>query len=78
MARTKSASASEKSAANLGFEAKLRIAADMLRSNMDAAEYKQVVVGPIFLEYISDSFEEMRSKLRAGKYEASDPKDPDE
>jgi len=44
-------------AANLGFEAKLWQAADKLRSNMDAAEYKHVVLRLIFLKYISDSFE---------------------
>ena len=41
------------SAANLGFEAKLWLAADKLRNNMDAAEYKHVVLGLIFLKYIS-------------------------
>ncbi|HRU39141.1 MAG TPA: type I restriction-modification system subunit M N-terminal domain-containing protein, partial [Candidatus Goldiibacteriota bacterium] len=44
--------------ANLGFEEKLWKAADKLRSNMDAAEYKHVVLGLIFLKYISDVFEE--------------------
>ena len=53
--------------ATLGFEAKLWLAADKLRNNMDAAEYKHVVLGLIFLKYISDSFEEMRGKLLAGK-----------
>jgi preprotein translocase subunit SecF len=43
--------------ANLGFEAKLWAAADALRNNMDAAEYKHVVLGLIFLKYISDAFE---------------------
>src|SRR5438445_6762953 len=49
--------------ANLGFEAKLWKAADALRNNMDAAEYKHVVLGLIFLKYISDSFEERRKEL---------------
>ena len=40
--------------ANLGFERELLQAADTLRSNMDAAEYKHVVLGLIFLKYISD------------------------
>ena len=44
--------------ANLGFEASLWKAADALRSNMDAAEYKHIVLGLIFLKYISDAFEE--------------------
>ncbi|MEK7832210.1 MAG: class I SAM-dependent DNA methyltransferase, partial [Acidobacteriota bacterium] len=68
------------SAANLGFEAKLWLAADKLRNNMDAAEYKHVVLGLIFLKYISDAFEEMRAKLLAGEgdYAGSDPEDADE
>ena len=40
-------------------------AADKLRSNMDAAEYKHVVLGLIFLKYISDSFDERRVELKA-------------
>jgi type I restriction enzyme M protein len=55
------------SAANLGFEAKLWLAADKLRNNMDAAEYKHVVLGLIFLKYISDAFEGMRAKLLSGE-----------
>lgn len=47
----------------LGFEAQLWKAADALRNNMDAAEYKHVVLGLIFLKYISDSFEERRHEL---------------
>ncbi|GMV83556.1 MAG: type I restriction endonuclease subunit M [Planctomycetota bacterium] len=68
------------SAAALGFEAKLWLAADKLRNNMDAAEYKHVVLGLIFLKYISDSFEEHRAKLLAGKgeYKGSNPEDADE
>jgi len=70
-AKANKASAAD-SAANLGFEAKLWLAADKLRNNLDAAEYKHVVLGLIFLKYISDAFEEMRAKLVAGKgdYEA--------
>ena len=63
MARPKSKSASAKSSASLGFEAKLWLTADKLRNNMDAAEYKHVVLGLIFLKYISDTFEEHRAKL---------------
>ena len=72
--------AAKTSAANLGFEAKLWLAADKLRNNMDAAEYKHVVLGLMFLKYISDSFEEMHAKLIAGKgaYAGSDPEDADE
>ena len=68
------------STANLGFEAKLWLAADKLRSNMDAAEYKHVVLGLIFLKYISDAFEEHHAVLLAGEgeYAGADPEDPDE
>ncbi|MCP9800251.1 class I SAM-dependent DNA methyltransferase [Synechococcus sp. RedBA-s] len=68
------------STASLGFEAKLWLTADKLRNNMDAAEYKHVVLGLIFLKYISDSFEEHRVKLVAGvgDYEGANPEDPDE
>ncbi len=68
------------SSANLGFEAKLWLAADKLRNNMDAAEYKHVVLGLIFLKYISDSFDEHHAKLIAGKgeFEGANPEDKDE
>src|SRR3989344_9200345 len=62
--------------ANLGFEQKLWSAADKLRSNMDAAEYKHVVLGLIFLKYISDAFTEVYEKLKNDK--DSDPEDVDE
>ena len=67
MARSRSSNSSANSTANLGFEAKLWLAADKLRSNMDAAEYKHVVLGLIFLKYISDAFEEHHATLLAGK-----------
>ncbi len=66
------------SAANLGFEAQLWQAADALRNNMDAAEYKHVVLGLIFLKYISDAFEEQRTQLLAERAQGADPEDPDE
>ena len=81
MARPKKPSTSSKeSTANLGFEAKLWLAADKLRNNMDAAEYKHVVLGLIFLKYISDSFEEHHAKLVAGEGDCagSNPEDKDE
>jgi type I restriction enzyme M protein len=55
-------------------------AADKLRKNIDAAEYKHIVLGLIFLKYISDAFEELYSKLKAGEgeYEGADPEDRDE
>ncbi len=79
MARTRSPGTKD-SSANIGFEAKLWLAADKLRSNMDAAEYKHVVLGLIFLKYISDTFEEHHAKLVAGKgeYAGANPEDPDE
>jgi type I restriction enzyme M protein len=52
--------------------------ADALRGSMDAAEYKHVVLGLIFLKYISDAFEEQHAKLEAEKPQGADPEDPDE
>jgi len=62
--------------ATLGFEATLWKAADKLRGHMDAAEYKHVVLGLIFLKYISDAFEELHAKLTADKL--ADEEDPNE
>ena len=61
-------------------EKKLWKAADKLRKNMDAAEYKHIVLGLIFLKYISDAFEELYGKLKAGEgeYEGADPEDKNE
>jgi type I restriction enzyme M protein len=66
--------------ATIGFEGKLWQAADQLRNNMDAAEYKHIVLGLIFLKYISDSFEEMHARVAAGEgdYEGANPEDQDE
>jgi len=50
--------------------------ADKLRNNMDAAEYKHVVLGLIFLKYISDRFEELQNRLKAD--DLADPEDKDE
>ena len=58
--------------------AKLWAAADALRANMDAAEYKHVVLGLIFLKYISDAFEAKRVELEAQRPQGADPEDPDE
>lgn len=60
----------------LGFEQKLWQAADKMRNNMDAAEYKHVVLGLIFLKYISDSFEAVYNKLKSE--DLADPEDKDE
>ncbi len=61
-------------------EKQLWKAADKLRKNIDAAEYKHVVLGLVFLKYISDSFEELYNKLKAGEgeYAGADPEDRDE
>lgn len=75
MARPKKAEKTS-STANIGFEAKLWQAADKLRIGVDAAEYKHVVLGLIFLKYISDSFQEQRKRLEADK--EADPEDKDE
>ena len=52
--------------------------ADALRGSMDAAEYKHVVLGLIFLKYISDAFEEMHARLEGEQAQGADPEDPDE
>jgi type I restriction enzyme M protein len=62
----------------IGFEAQLWKAADALRNNMDAAEYKHVVLGLLFLKYISDAFEARYAALEAERDEGADPEDPDE
>ncbi len=64
--------------APIGFETQLWAAADALRNNMDAAEYKHVVLGLIFLKYISDAFEAKHAELEAQKAEGADPEDRDE
>src|SRR3979490_1140257 len=64
--------------ATASFEAKLWAAADALRNNMDAAEYKHVVLGLIFLKYISDAFEAKHAELEAQKSQGADSEDPDE
>lgn len=62
--------------ANLGFEEKLWAAADKLRGHIDAGEYKHVVLGLVFLKYISDAFNELHNHLTADEH--SDPEDRDE
>ena len=64
--------------ATVGYEAELWGMADALRGSMDAAEYKHVVLGLIFLKYISDAFEEAHVKLEAERSEGADPEDADE
>jgi type I restriction enzyme M protein len=80
VARPKSKTSTAKSSASLGFEAKPWLTADKLRNNMDAAEYKHVVLGLILLKCISDTFEEHRAKLIKGEgdYAGVNLEDPDE
>ncbi len=79
MARAKKEQSQKKgNGANIGYEAELWKAADALRGSMDAAEYKHVVLGLIFLKYISDAFEEQHSRLEAERAQGADPEDPDE
>ena len=61
-------------------EKQLWKSADKLRKNIDAAEYKHVVLGLIFLKYISDAFDELFEKLKAGEGECefADPEDKEE
>jgi type I restriction enzyme M protein len=66
------------SASPADLTAKLWAAADALRANMDAAEYKHVVLGLIFLKYISDAFEAKHAELEAQQAQGADPEDPDE
>jgi type I restriction enzyme M protein len=65
-------------AASVGYEAELWRMADALRGSMDAAEYKHVVLGLIFLKYISDAFEAQHAKLEAEKDQGADPEHPNE
>ena len=60
------------------YEADLWQMAAALRGSMDAAEYKHVVLGLIFLKYISDAFQEAHAQLELERGEGADPEDPDE
>jgi type I restriction enzyme M protein len=74
----KNAQSADTTGATVGYEAQLLRMADALRGSMDAAEYKHVVLGLIFLKYISDAFEEQHARLVAEKATGADPEDPDE
>ena len=78
MAKTAKSDSTPKTQESFG--ATLWQTADKLRKNMDAAEYKHVVLGLIFLKYISDAFEDLHSKLIQGKgdFEGANPEDPNE
>ncbi|MBK5958364.1 N-6 DNA methylase [Rhodoplanes elegans] len=76
--KTSNANGGKSTSANLGYEARLWQMADALRNNMDAAEYKHIVLGLIFLKYISDAFEAKHAALEAERDQGADPEDPDE
>src|SRR5882762_9236880 len=76
MARVTKSGNSNSNGSALGFEATLWATADKLRGNLDAAEYKHVVLGLIFLKYISDAFEEKHAELQ--KEKGADAEDRDE
>jgi len=67
---------SQEQKGDLGFEAQIFKAADKLRQNVEPSEYKHVVLGLIFLKYVSDAFEARHAQLAAD--ELADPEDPDE
>lgn len=68
----------QKSAPEEPLEKQLWKTADKLRKNIDAAEYKHIVLGLIFLKYISDAFEELFAKLKSEEEQGADPEDRDE
>jgi type I restriction enzyme M protein len=76
--RRNNTQAAETTGATVGYEAQLWQMADALRGSMDAAEYKHVCLGLLFLKYISDAFEERHAALLAEKAKGADPEDPDE
>src|SRR5437588_9269079 len=71
VAETKKSNRKNGTGANLGFEEKLWAAADKMRGHLDPAEYKHVVLGLVFLKYISDAFEERYRDLEQA---TSDPR----
>jgi type I restriction enzyme M protein len=70
--------AKQKATTEEPLEKQLWKTADKLRKNIDAAEYKHIVLGLIFLKYISDAFEELYAKLKADEVNGADPEDKDE
>ncbi len=78
MGRKKKIEPKSNNGTTVGYEAQLWQMADALRGSMDAAEYKHVVLGLIFLKYISDAFGEQHEKLMAEADQGADPEDPDE
>ena len=78
MERSRGKADQKSSGAVTGYEDELWETADALRGSMDAAEYKHVALGLIFLKYISDAFEEVHAELEAERDEGADPEDRDE
>ena len=76
--RTNSKTEAQQGGALTGYEAELWRMADTLRGSMDAAEYKHVVLGLIFLKYISDAFQELHAWLESKTAAGYDPEDMDE
>ena len=76
--RRQSSSTTTDNGATTGYESQLWQMADALRGSMDAAEYKHVVLGLLFLKYVSDAFEEVRVELEAEADEGADPEELDE
>ena len=70
--------APDANSATTGYEAERWAMADALRGSMDAAEYKHVVLGLIFLKYISDAFDERHAQLVLEQDQGADPEHPDE
>ena len=77
MAKKKTKKAAAQNGGQLGFEANLFLAADKLRKNLEPSDYKHVVLGLIFLKYISDAFEAKRAALLA-EWDEETAEDPDE
>jgi type I restriction enzyme M protein len=78
MAKTTTPKPSPAPETQQNYEDELWAAADKLRNNLDASEYKHVLLGLIFLKYISDAFEEKHAALTAEEASGADPEDPDE
>ena len=76
--RRRNSKTQTESSGDTDYRSELWRMADALRGSMDAAEYKHVVLGLIFLKYISDAFEERHAQLEAEIDEGADPEDPDE
>ncbi len=77
MAKAKIKKQPAQNGGQLGFEANLFLAADKLRKNLEPSDYKHVVLGLIFLKYISDAFEAKRAALLA-EWDEETAEDPDE